>query len=225
MLFRFDGKAGYAIYDGQVNALQVGKFSSTAAGYGFTLTKTRSFAFRSCADDGGVVFTTGASVKAKEARLLLTAVHTGNISAHGGENHLKVTSDCSGVTGFLGGSWDYLEMGTSAKVAYAGGSRSMLDIPSGAAVTGAVGSFLAAAGDISGTHSASVPVAVVAATNPTAGSYDAFAYLGSATGCNITSYTGNSAFIPNSKGTFTQVGQLKINIAGTTYYIPYGTVA
>jgi hypothetical protein len=37
--------------------------------------------------------------------------------------------------------------------------------------------------------------------------------------------TGNSAFVPNNKGTFTQCGQIKIKIGSSTYYIPFGTVA
>ena len=40
-----------------------------------------------------------------------------------------------------------------------------------------------------------------------------------------TAYTGDSAWVPNSKGTFTQCGQLQILIGTETYYIPYGTVA
>ena len=46
-----------------------------------------------------------------------------------------------------------------------------------------------------------------------------------AAGCYTTAYTGNSAFVPNSKGTFTQTGQLKIIVAGNTVYVPFGTVA
>jgi len=44
-------------------------------------------------------------------------------------------------------------------------------------------------------------------------------------GCDTQAYTGNSSFIPNNKGTFTQCGQLRIVIGASTYYIPYGTVA
>jgi len=44
-------------------------------------------------------------------------------------------------------------------------------------------------------------------------------------GCVVNTYTGNSNFVPNNKGTFTQEGQLKIKIGSSTYYIPYGTVA
>jgi len=40
-----------------------------------------------------------------------------------------------------------------------------------------------------------------------------------------TAYTGNGAWVPNNKGTFTQCGQLQILIGSETYYIPYGTVA
>ena len=46
-----------------------------------------------------------------------------------------------------------------------------------------------------------------------------------ATGCYTESYSGNSAFVPNSKGTFTQTGQLRLIVNGNTVYVPYGTVA
>lgn len=49
--------------------------------------------------------------------------------------------------------------------------------------------------------------------------------IDSTTGCVITTYTGNSAFVPNSKGTFTQCGQIKVKIGGSDYLIPFGTVA
>jgi len=45
------------------------------------------------------------------------------------------------------------------------------------------------------------------------------------TGCVNVASTGNDAWVPNNKGTFTQQGQLKISIGGNTFYIPYGTVA
>jgi len=46
-----------------------------------------------------------------------------------------------------------------------------------------------------------------------------------ASGCVVNTATGNSAFVPNNKGTFTQAGQLRIKIGNDTFYIPYGTVA
>jgi hypothetical protein len=182
MMFRFSGKDNAAVYEGFVGGLQIGKFHSTSAGYGLTLTKAKSFAWRTCADDGGAIFASGSSVRSGERRLLLTAVHTGDISAHGGEDHVKVLSDCSAVTAYIAGGWGYLEMGSVSKVRYAGGVRSMIDCPTGAEVTGAVGAFLAAMGDISGTHSTSVPISVIHVMNPTAGTFDFFASFGSATG-------------------------------------------
>ena len=68
-------------------------------------------------------------------------------------------------------------------------------------------------------------VAVFHVPNPQAGTITQLAVLGSATGCSLETFTGNNAFVPNNKGTFTQVGQLKIMIGTTQYYIPYGTVA
>lgn len=180
MLFRYSGKDGYSIYENQVGSLQMGKFSSTSQGYGLPLTKVNSFGFRVCADDKGVVFVSGASVRANESRLLLTAAHTGNVSAHGHEAHLKITGDESGVTGILGGSWGYIEMVSGAKVNYAGGVRSMLDCPSGAEISGVLSAFLAAANDISGTHTG--PATVIHVPNPVSGTFDFFAVFGAAPG-------------------------------------------
>lgn len=54
---------------------------------------------------------------------------------------------------------------------------------------------------------------------------DFVASFDAAAGCVTEAYTGNSAFVPNNKGSFTQVGQLKIKVGSSTYYVPYGTVA
>ena len=60
----------------------------------------------------------------------------------------------------------------------------------------------------------------------TTGDFSAFFKIDTnATGCYTAAYTGNGAFVPNSKGTFTQTGQLRIIVAGATVYVPYGTVA
>ncbi|MDD5220969.1 MAG: hypothetical protein PHV11_10405 [Candidatus Bipolaricaulis sp.] len=50
----------------------------------------------------------------------------------------------------------------------------------------------------------------------------AFKFDGSEKGITA---AGNSGFVSNSKGTFTLVAFLRINTDGSTYYIPYGTIA
>jgi hypothetical protein len=179
-IFRFDGTLNLAVYEGQVGALQIGKFSSVTAGKGLQVTKTKSFMFRTCTDDGGSVLASGSAVRATESRMLLTAAQTGDVSIHGGQHHLKVTSDCSGVTGYMGGSWGHLEMVSGAKINAAGAVRAHLECPSGATISGVLSSFLSAAGDISGTHTG--PAAVIHVPNPTAGTFDFFAVFGSAPG-------------------------------------------
>lgn len=224
-LFRFDGNLGYTVYQGQVGALQIGLFANTAAGPGFPLTSSKTFAHRICADDGRVLLG-AAAYRAQESRLLLTMASTGVVSAFGAEGHAKITGDLSGANGPVAGQWGYAEHGASAKTALvAAGVRGTADLPTGATIplTGVLSAFLGDSIDLSGTHTGKATVFHV--PNPGAGTWDYFALFGTATGCNITSFAGNGAFVPNFKGTFTQVGQIKINIGATDYYIPYGTVA
>lgn len=224
-LFRFDGQLGYSVYEGQVGALQIGLFASTTAGKGFPLTSSKTFANRVCADDGGKVLG-AAAYRAMESRLLLTKAHTGAVSAFGAEGHAKIIGDVSGANGPIAGQWGYAEHGAASKTALiATGVRGTADLPTGAVIpsTGVLSAFLADSIDLGGTHTGKATVLHI--PNPGAGTWDYLAILGTATGCNVTSFSGNSAFVPNNKGTFTQVGQLTIKIGATDYYIPYGTVA
>jgi len=59
----------------------------------------------------------------------------------------------------------------------------------------------------------------------TTGDFDAFMEIdANATGCYTEANSGDGGFVSNSKGTFTQTGQLRIIVNGNTVYVPYGTV-
>jgi hypothetical protein len=204
-----------------------GKFHATSAGYGFALDPNRTWVERGNADDGGAVMTgTGAAYLYGSRRLLLTAVQTGNNSYFGGCDRLSVASDCSGVTAEMAGGWSMLEMKSGGKTnSITAAHRFDLKINSGSTVSAGVTSALLVAAEAISPSTTTGSVAVLHVPNPQAGTYGEFAVFGDTTGCTIATFTGNSNFVPNNKGTFTQCGQLKILIGSSTYYIPYGTVA
>jgi len=211
------------VWSGSAGQLIKGVFNATTAGYGLKLTTARTWIERGNADDGGAVISgSGAAYLFGSRRLLLTAAQTGNNSWYGGCDRVEVNSDCSAVTGHVAGHWGYLEMKASSKVNVAGAVRGQIDCPSTAVVGTLAGAFMAASNDLSGTHTG--PICAMAVTTPVAGSWDGLVGIQS-TECVVTSFTGNTTFAANSKGSFTQVGQIKIYVGGSLYYIPYGTVA
>ena|SRR3990167_3285508 len=80
---------------------------------------------------------------------------------------------------------------------------------------------------IRNTTGGSVPDAWASFSTTSAGWDNLFLFDATMVGVEpiITSFAGNGAWDANSKGTFTQQGQLKIKIDATEYYIPFGTVA
>jgi hypothetical protein len=201
----------------------VGAFSSATAGSGIAINSAKTKAFDILADDGGVALTAGSYQAARFRMLVATTIASGNISIAGALGHLKVVANVASsapISGIRG----YIEC-SGAAISSASAVRGMIDIPSGCTISsGAIASaFMADSLDLGGTHTGSA--AVIHVANPGAGTWDFFAAFGTATGCTLATFTGNSAFVPNSKGTFTQCGQVKILINATTYYIPYGTVA
>lgn len=205
----------------------VGEFNATTAGYGLQLTGTRQWITRGNADDGGVALATNGAYLFGSRRLLLTYAQTGSSkSFFGGCDRLSIAADLSGSTAEMAGHWGFLEVKAGATCGtQAAAYRADISLPSTAVIPadGVASCFMAAAESLAGTHTG--VAAVINVPNPQAGTFDLFAVLGSATGCHTAAYTGNSAFDPNSKGTFTQQGQIKIKIGATAYYIPYGTVA
>jgi hypothetical protein len=199
---RFSGKG----------SLDVGAFSSTTIGYGLGLSSSRTCLQNIYADDGGSALTVGSAYRAGRRRTLLGAVNTGDVSIFGGQDHLKVASDNSGVTGHLAGHWGYMECSAAGKVNIAAGVKGMADLPSGAVITsgGVLSAFMAVSNDLGGTHTGkAVPIHV---PNPVAGSWDAFAEVAASTGC-IDAATTKST--PSGVDNW-----LLVNVGGTAHYIP-----
>lgn len=211
------------IYRGMKGAWQMGEFSSTATGKGLKLSAARTSVHRVYGDTGGSALTTGA-YRPSLSRFLIDYAFSGNISVFGHQGQVKVNA--SVTADFIAGVWGYAEV-TAGKTITGPitGVRGTVDMPATAVIaTGQVASaFLADSIDINCTHTGkAVPFHV-----PTVavGAWDALFALGATTGCHVTSFTGNSNFVPNNKGTFTQLGQIGILIDGTLRYIPYGSVA
>jgi hypothetical protein len=225
-VLKWKNKGGDRVLYGALGQNIKGEFHATVAGKGIKLTGTRQWIERGNADDGGAVLTTAGAYLFGSRRLLLTAAQTGSLSFFGGLDRLSINADCSGSTAEMAGHWGFLEVKAGATCGtQAAAYRADISLPSTAVIPsgGTASCFLAAAESLAGTHTGNA--AVLHVPNPQAGTFDLFAVLGSATGCHTAAYTGNSSFVPNSKGTFTQCGQLKITIGGSAYYIPYGTVA
>lgn len=203
-----------------------GAFHATLPGYGLAVNGNRQWIERGNADDGGVVLTTAGAYLFGSRRLLLTAAQTGSLSFFGGCDRLSIASDCSGSSSEMAGNWAMLEVKSGGKTGpQASCYRADLNIASGATVSAGVTSCFMAAAEKLSQSTTTGDVSVFHVPNPQAGTFTQFAVLGAATGCELATFTGNNAFVPNNKGTFTQCGQLKILIGSTQYYIPYGTVA
>ena len=161
----------------------IGEFSSLSAGLGQGISSSRTKAFDVCADDMGMVIAPGNSVRAGRRRMLVTAVHVGDVSIFGGQDHLKVSSDLSGLTGFVAGGWAYMECSATAKTApLSAGHKSMVDLPSGAVIPsgGVLAGYMATSNDLGGTHTGKAVAYHV--PNPVAGTWDAAFGFGSAPG-------------------------------------------
>lgn len=211
-LFRFDGVLNANIWEGAKNNVQTyfGRFHATAAGYGIKLNANRTWAIRGNADDGGVALATGQAYLFGSRRTLLTYAHTGNLSAYGGCDRCSITADLSGVTGFVGGHWGYLQLLAGAKVNVGGAVLGQIDVPTNADVTNVISCFIANVNHLVSHTGKAVAVHV---TNPSSsGLLDGFAAFGTSgndgTGC-IASADGNGAY-----------KYIYVYIAGTRYRIP-----
>lgn len=211
------------IYRGMKGAWQMGEFSSTATGKGLKLSSSRTSVHRIYGDTGGSALATGV-YRPSLSRFLVDYAFSGNISVFGHQGQVKVNA--SVTADFIAGVWGYAEVTAGKTITgHIAGVRGTVDMPATAVIAAnqIAAAFLADSIDINCTHTGkAVPFHV-----PTVavGAWDALIALGATTGCNITSYTGNGAWVPGNKGTFTQLGQLKVLIDGTTVYIPYGSVA
>jgi len=214
---------GARIYRGMKGSWQMGEFSSTATGKGLKLSASRTSVHRIYGDTGGAALTAGV-YRPSLSRFLIDHAFSANVSAFGFQGQMKVNANVT--ADFLAGIWGYAEVTAGKTITGSiAGVRGTVDMPATAVIAAnqIASAFLADSIDINCTHTGkAVPLHVPTVAS---GAWDALVALGATTGCNITSFSGNSAFVPNNKGTFTQQGQIKILIGGTTYYIPYGSVA
>lgn len=225
-------KWGYGLYV-KGNAvgcgMLLGDFASATAGSGIPLSATNTAAARIYTDDGGAKLGAGEK-RALISRFLYATEDTDNTdqTMSGIVGQLKFVNNIT-ASGNMAGVCGYLECSgtktlTIASTAVATALWARVDVPSGFTIgSGTVVSGIGVTADLGGTHTGRA--SVVNVVNPSGGAWDAFAEFGNATGCTVTTYTGNSGFDSNSKGTFTQAGQIKIVVGGSTYYIPYGTVS
>lgn len=165
-------------------------------------------------DDGGVAVATGNSLRVAEFRALLSGVNgSSNVSMGGLEGHAKLASNFGSI-GHKYGVWGYFEPVNAAasvvpNLSY--GVFAMLDVPSAAAVAaGAVASAIGIASqDLSGGRNSSGLATCINVENPLAGTWDALASFGSATGATGTTYGSINANLC-----------LKVYVGGTLYKIP-----
>jgi hypothetical protein len=161
----------------------VGDFSSSTAKTGLPVNASRTKVLDVCADDGGDVLAVGSAVRAVRQRLLLTATHTGNVSAFGGQRQVKITGDVSGVTGNIAGGWDLLEGSAAASVGVAAAATySMVDFPAGSviAASGILAGHQIGAYSLGGTHTGKA--ACINMPNPANGTWDYGMIFGDTTG-------------------------------------------
>ena len=171
--------------------IAVGVFSSVTAGPGITLNGVDTKAAAIYSDDGNAALAAGTAYRGSESRLLLTHTQTGNLSLYGGEQHLKVCSDLSAVTGIVAGGWGYLECNGSGKINVGAGLRGMIDVPNGAVIGTIAAGVTVGSNDLSGTHTGQAVGLNIEA--PVAGAWDgAFnvcsALAGSANGSGAAVY-------------------------------------
>ena len=218
------------VYKGDYGQIIKGVFNATKPVSGLPLSPSRTWFERGNVDDGGVVMAgTGAAYLYGTRRMLVTATQTGNNSYMGGCDRLSVAGDESSVTGVCSAHWGMLELKsggiTPANVAGCGAVRGDLNIQSGSTVSSGsiVSAFLAACEALSGTITGRTTVLHV--PNPQAGTFSSFAEFGSTTGFTGAYGSGSSGVTSSGTGTIAMVGQIKIYVNGTAYYIPYGTIS
>jgi hypothetical protein len=161
----------------------IGDFSSSTAKVGRVLNSSRTKILDVCADDAGELLAVGSAVRTVRQRFLLTAAHTGNVSAFGGQRQVKITSDVSGVTGNIAGGWDLCEGSATATVGAAvAATYSMVDFPAGAVIAsaGVLAGHQIGAYSLSCTHTGKAACAHY--PNPVSGTWDYGFIWGSATG-------------------------------------------
>jgi hypothetical protein len=200
--------------------VSIGSWNSSTAGYGKRLyynssTDSKTKVLDVLADDAGAVLPVGQAFRASRARMLLTAVHTGDVSIFGNQRHIKVTSNISGVTGHVAGGWDYLECSSTATVGgAASGGYSMIDLPTSAviAASSVISAHKFCSNTLGGTHTGKA--AVLKFATPVAGAFDFGLCVGT-----------NAGYAASTASIGTSVGRIAVcDEAGTALgYIPVVT--
>ena len=201
-----DNAVGYAV--------EVGTFTSAAAGTGVALTAAKTKAVDVCCDDGGAALAASA-VRSIRGRMLMSVAQSGAVSVYGFQGQVKnIAVDTT--TGNKAGIWGYYESVSGATVANnSTGVLAMIDVPSGATIAAdaVVSALKCDSLTLGGTHTGKA--AAIHVPNPGAGTWDFFAVLGDTTGASAT----------GGAGTCTVTGgwvKLPIRVGATTYYIPAG---
>ena len=181
-----------------------------------------------------------------------TSMTSGTLSAVRGETNVVASCAVSGSS-FLYGTQGKLVMAAGSSLdigsGYACGLCGQIDITNGTMTGGHIAAVIASIQDTNNAHTNTQVNGVYVEVQPSVGGsgyvnsilqgvgsvVSCLDFAGVAAtnvialpataGCIVTSFTGNSAFAPNSKGTFTMVGQLKILVGSDVRYIPFGTVA
>ena len=202
--------AGNRIYLGNKGEWLMGRFSSTADNKGLKLSSSRTSLHRVYGDTGSTALTAGV-YRPSLSRMLIGTAFSAGVTACGSQSQIKVAA--SVTADYLAGMWGYAEI-VAAKTVTGSitGVRGTVDLPSTAVIaSGQVASaFLADSIDLGGTHTG--VCAAFHVPNPLAGTWDAFAYFGSAPG-----------FIDSGSTKSTPGGVdnwLIVSIAGTAHYIP-----
>jgi hypothetical protein len=189
MALRYGGSVWFPSDNAVGYDVTIGDFSSATVGFGKALSSAKLKVFDVLADDAGAVLTTGNAYRAARLRTLLTAVHTGDVSAFGLQGHAKVTSDISGVTGHIAGAWSYLECSSTATLGSASAAHyAMLDLPTSAiiAASSVASGIMIGSNTLAGTHTGKA--AALRIQTPVAGAWD-YALCISATNCGLTLQT------------------------------------
>lgn len=203
---------------GNVEGVAIGAISSTiGSAYVVTAAKTKAAAI--CAEDGASAITTGSSVRALEARILLAGANTSaNVSAFGAIGHIKQIASFGSI-GHKAGLWGYAEMAASSAAIAANltsGILAMLDVPATAviAASGIASAIAIASQSLAGTHTGSA--VCINVETPLAGTWDALLALTAASGVVAT----NTHLLSAGTTSSTLSHIITVIIDGTPRYIP-----
>jgi hypothetical protein len=226
-----DASTGAVTAPGTGATLNVGTFASAAVG-GTVLSASRTKAVSFYADDGNAAIVTGNNVRTTVNRFLLLHAAGADVTISGCQNQLKIATTAPTTTSPMSGAYDYLEIAAAATIGSAQATRSCVDAGSNAIT---VSTALAAVraecvfnaaitetGSISGVY---IGKAAQGSTYqwPQAlyiGAADKFVKFATGTAYECGVKIGSMTAIGTSGVAGTADGLIKIDVAGTAYYIP-----